>query len=200
MNIKIDNISSQEEHKELKEIPKFVQIREEIRRISVENPEHLSRVQKEEVIYKLLYDYVVSYDDYYYGRLAEIFYKVGRECIYKISSCQSLMQVARHYLDLFKYENEYIRNFDYELKHVINLGQDGDCIELSVSCIRPMEIEPLKDTFAISILNRYGKIDIRKKVDNHLFDWHEFFYKIEEEILETRTRYDEQNNTNFIQY
>lgn len=188
-NIKIDNTSFQEEHKEIKEIPKFAQIREEIRRISIENPEHLSRVQKEKVIDKLLYDYVVSYDDYYYGRLAEIFYKVGRECIYKISSCQNLMQVTRHYLDLFKYENEYIRNFDYELKHVINLEQDGDCIELTVSCIRPMEIEPSKDTFAISILNRYGKIDIRQKVDNHLFDWHEFFYKI-----------NEQNDTNFIQY
>ena len=63
-----------------------------------------------------------------------------------------------------------------------------------------MEIEPLKDTFAISIHNRYGKIDIRQKVDNHLFGWHEFFYKVEEEIDETRTWYDEQNNTNFIQY
>lgn len=81
----------------------------------------------------------------------------------------------------------YIRNFDYELKHIINLGQDDECIELTVSCIRPMEIEPLKDTFAISIHNRYGKIDIRQKVDNHLFGCHEFFYKVEEEIDETRT-------------
>ena len=50
-----------------------------------------------------------------------------------------------------------------------------------------MEIEPLKDTFAFSIHNRYGKIDIRQKVDNHLFGWHEFFFKVEEEIDETRT-------------
>lgn len=177
-------VNIKEEHKELKEIPKFVQIREEIRRISVENLEHLSKVQKEKVIDKLLYDYVVSYDDYYYGRLTEIFYKIGQECMWKVSSYQNLMRVTSYYLDLFKYENEYIRNFDYELKHIINLGQDGDCIELTVNHVRPMEIEPLKDTFVISIFNRYNKIDIRQKVDNHvLFDWREFFYKQELDIV-----------------